>query len=171
MVGVRQEAIELLKADPLRSYTNVARQLGVSRERIRQIANETKLKTQIPEGYMSLAEMARRMGYSYSGLYRMCQRGELQPIRIGYDVYIHVDSQRTKKCSICGNPVGMGRSRYCSEGCLTIGQYRALKRGLWRRFHIKRGLPVGKTISLLLTGRGARTEAGAKTAHGGGLGK
>lgn len=144
------KAVELLKANPLRSYASVARELGVSRERIRQIANDAELN-RVPEGYISLTEMARRRGYTTSGLYLMTRRRQLPFIRIGSELYVHVDSQRTKKCLICGKSVGRRRVSYCSQVCAEIGEKRASKRSIWRVFYRKRGLPLCKSISLLRT--------------------
>lgn len=136
----RNKVIELAKELP--SCAAVARTLGISRERVRQICNESGLNQwKPPEGYISVAEAATEIGYTKSSARRLVIRGAAPYLKHGGCLYVNIQEFSFGNC-ICGKPIGKGRHKFCSEECLQLSVNQSHTRSIFRGFHKRTGQSI-----------------------------
>ena len=70
------------------SYASIGRKLGISRERVRQIAKENRLTYTIPAGYLPLEDVAKRMDLNPTTIRYHMYKGKLPAVRIGNRCYV-----------------------------------------------------------------------------------
>ena len=139
------QIIELLRLKA-GSYSDIARTVGVSRQRVHQIAKREGLEIlpgwSIP-GYMPTTEAMKVLGYrSQVGLWSAIKAGKVAARRIGNRLYIPTKGALLTKCVICGAGVPRGRKITCSDICCKVREYQVHKRGRWRALAKKFGKKV-----------------------------
>ncbi len=99
--------------------------IGVTRERIRQVLNKYYGGTDMP--FLTIRELAQRVGYSEHTVYRLTRAGILNPKRVGW-LYLFGKEDIKKaiaamSCKHCGAP-RVKRSRlYCAACSLERRRY------------------------------------------------
>jgi len=136
-----------------KSAAYIGRFLGLSRERIRQIAKKFGLSCQIiPLGYSSIKEYAQNHNYSTRAILNLISKGRLDSLKFGNHRIIkfnEVPKVRLKLCELCGKPLPKLKIRYCSNTCYELGHIKATKRYQWRKFYKKKGLKLQASLQLL----------------------
>ncbi len=133
MVNTNQ-VLELIQT--VGSYSEVGRILGVSRERIRQIAGGMLDF----DNYESVKEASRRLPYSETSIRRYVQLGWLPgKLLAGKWRIIKASKPSFGSCIICGSPLEKRRRAYCGDKCAHVGHVKSVYRSLWRRLRQKKG--------------------------------
>lgn len=137
----RNKVIELAKELP--SCAAVARTLGISRERVRQICNESGVFNQWkpPEGYIFVAEAATKLGYTKSSIRRLVARGAASCLKHGKYMYVNIQKFSIGNC-VCGKPIGKRRRKFCSKECLQLSINQSHTRSNFRGFHKRTGQSI-----------------------------
>ena len=138
------QIIELLRLKA-GSYSDIARTVGVSRQRVHQISKREGLEVTrwVPPGYMTTPEAMKVLGYrSQAGLWSAIKAGKVAARKIGNRLYIPTKGALLIKCVICGAGVPRGRKITCSDICYKVREYQVHKRGQWRALAKKFGKKV-----------------------------
>ena len=137
----RETILEL--ATQLPSYAAVARTVGLSRERVRQICEKHGVKP-VRKGYMAIEEAAVHFGYvPNSEAFRNRVKDGLLPYYYHKNrLFVRVDQHELAPCLTCGKPIGKGRFSYCSEECLHVADKKAHARCGWRRYYRRIGQKI-----------------------------
>ena len=122
------------------SNVEIARRLGVSRERVRQIVSEHNLEVlrTIPHDYISIREYAMKYHLLSHVLLYYCSIGRLESVKIRARRYI---KDEPRKCIYCKEePVD--RSHWSCPKCKT----RHSNNRHWRSFYHRTGREIPHTI-------------------------
>lgn len=160
MQPARDDVIALLKGHRGLTLADAARQFGITREGVRQIADGIegahRHRNSPPPGYMTVAEAARKWGVSWCSVDKRCYHGLVGFIRVGSQRYIpeHSGLERQRRCRQCGTSIAP-RSHYCQE-CRALRRAESIRRASWRFILKTKGHPIPKSI-LPLSSSGALT--------------
>ena len=125
----------------LPSDAAVGRQLGITRERVRQICKDVVWEP--PEGYLPIDEASKKLNYAHSTLSQMVKWGIIDGIFHKGRLYIKVSSFNPGRCEICGGNIDKGKRRYCGKkACIKEAARRAQNKKSLKRFHLDTGQPV-----------------------------
>lgn len=133
----RRRVLDLIKKLP--SYAEVGRTLGISRERVRQISEESGVLShwKPPNGYIPLEDAITELGYAPNSLKRLITLGAVPCLRKKGRMYIKAQEFYVGFCP-CGKPISKYRRRFCSDNCLALSQKQSHTRSIFRSFHNKR---------------------------------
>ena len=87
------------------TYASIGRKLGISRERVRQIAKENRLTYTIPAGYLLLEDVAKRMDLNSNIIRYYMYKGKLPAVRIGNRCYVDGNVALKLPRVVCGTRV------------------------------------------------------------------
>ncbi len=148
--GVRKMHPEIKKL--LRNgmnYAVIGKTIGLSRERVRQLAKENGLaglRWQVPEGYLPLRKYAEQKGLSASVILGRVRSGEIASLKIRNRLYIH--QSEGKRCHRCGEKLVDSlqdtRRLVCDE-C----KVKAKKKAGWRSFYRRMNMPLSPTLDYM----------------------
>jgi len=148
VAGVYQEYGDLIAALRSQGKTlqQIGDQLGVTRERVRQVLSKHFPECSIPP---STEEAAKKLGMSYRHFRRTAERLGIRPIgrsrnriRWSPDVLPAIwTAYKLRSCRICGRDLAPNRSVYCSEECVREAK-RYGKRSLKQKETV--GSPAGR---------------------------
>jgi DNA-directed RNA polymerase subunit RPC12/RpoP len=131
------------------NYAEIGKTLGISRERVRQLAEEhgyAELRWQVPDGYLPLRKYAEAKGLKSSVVQGRIRRGDLDALRIHNRLYIRPGEG--KRCLRCGQrfdgTLEESRRLVCDE-C----KGKARKRAQWRFFYRRMKIPLGPTLGYM----------------------
>ena len=112
------------------SYADVARKLGLSRQRVWQIAQKYSLS---PPPVFGPVEAARKWNCSETTICGLIKRGVIraEKKRGRWDI---LTKENPRLCLICGKPIPKGRNKYCSEEHYELAMLENRRRSMWRRF-------------------------------------
>ena len=133
-----------------KSYAEIGRNLGITREAVRQKANKIGLSYEIPKmwEYMNVPEAAKYFNVTPSCIGYSIKLNKLKAIKIGCRNYIPRQNPLIRKCEICNAEVPLSRTVYCSNECYKKGAYKSFVRGSFRRLKIKMGQKLTPSIEL-----------------------
>jgi len=112
------------------TQAEVGRQIGISRERVRQLCRELDIR-QSSEG-LTVSEYAHIHNYSHTAVTDMIRRSDLAATKVGNRYFIPYFAKR-KPCPICGHERAIHRKAYCSQECLDVAKGQSHKRSRQRR--------------------------------------
>jgi DNA-directed RNA polymerase subunit RPC12/RpoP len=131
------------------NYAVIGKTIGLSRERVRQLAQESGLdryRWQVPEGYLSVRKYAESKGLTIGVVLGRVRSGELPALKIHNRLYIHFNEG--KRCHRCGKKLDESlqesRRLVCDE-C----KVKARKKAGWRSFYRRKNLPLGPTLEYM----------------------
>jgi hypothetical protein len=131
------------------SYAVIGKTLGLSRERIRQVAEEkgfSGLRWEAPEGYLPLRKYAEARGLTTGVVLGRVRSGELPALKIRNRLYIHFNEG--KRCHRCGekleDSLQESRRLVCDQ-C----KAKARKKAGWRSFYRRMNLPLSPTLDYM----------------------
>ncbi|MBN1189878.1 MAG: hypothetical protein JXA46_09005 [Dehalococcoidales bacterium] len=129
------------------SYAVIGKTIGLSRERVRQLAQESgldRLRWEVPEGYLPLRKYAEARGLTPGIVLGRVRSGEIPALKIRNRLYIHFSEG--KRCHRCGKKLDESlqesRRLVCDE-C----KARARKKAGWRSFYRRMNMPLGPTLN------------------------
>ncbi len=133
------------------SYAEAGRKLGISRERVRQIAGPFVAR-QIA-GYETLSKLAERHGYVVGFFIELAKSGGIPARKIGGRWYVTAELELDfGSCVLCGKPLEKKRYRYCSKECLKRADSLSHARSTWRKLHRLKGQRVREALKLQVRG-------------------
>jgi predicted nucleic acid-binding Zn ribbon protein/DNA-binding CsgD family transcriptional regulator len=112
------------------TYADIGRMLGVSRQRIWQIAKDNDIATL---NVFRATEAARKWNCSETTIYHLIKNGIIKAERKRSRWNI-LTLENPRLCVICGKPVPKGKVKYCSVKCYNLAMIKKRKQGMWRRF-------------------------------------
>lgn len=131
------------------NYAVIGKTLGLSRERIRQVAQEkgySRLRWEVPEGYLPLRKYAEARGLTTGVVLGRVRSGELPALKIRNRLYIHFNEG--KRCHRCGEKLSdalqESRRLVCDE-C----KAKARKKAAWRSFYRRMKMPLSPTLDYM----------------------
>ena len=124
------------------SYADVARKLGVSRQRVWQIAKRYKLT---PTPVFSAGEAAKKWNCSEATVHELIRRGIVRAEKKGRYWNI-LTKENPRLCLICGKPIPKGRMKYCSPNHNELATLKNRKQGMWRRFRERLKHPEARKL-------------------------
>ena len=129
-VKKRQIVVRLLQEGL--TQVEVGQRLGLTRQRIRQLAEDDWYSIIAPpDGYMTLDQAAKQMGYAAASVFYLASRGQLKAIKRRRQWFVQLPSI-WKSCVICGAQVAKHRQKYCSDKCSVEGGRKSLANCSWR---------------------------------------
>lgn len=129
------------------SETQIAKGIGVSKERVRQLINVLGLREGVISGYERAKVTAKRLGYHQNYICELARKGKIDSKEIFGIWYIKKGAiVIRKRCRICGEPVAKGRWNYCSPDCREIGRKENRKRASWRYYYRKAGKQMPPSV-------------------------
>jgi hypothetical protein len=131
------------------NYAVIGKTIGLSRERVRQLAQENGLaglRWQVPEGYLALRKYAEARGLTTGVVLGRVRSGELPALKIRNRLYIHFSEG--KRCHRCGEKLDESlqesRRLVCDE-C----KVKARKKAGWRSFYRRMNMPLSPTLNYM----------------------
>jgi hypothetical protein len=128
------------------NYAVIGKTIGLSRERIRQLAQENglaRLRWQVPDGYLPLRKYAEAKGLTAGVVMGRVRSGEIPALKIRNRLYIHFSEG--KRCHRCGQKLDESlqesRRLVCDE-C----KVKARKKAGWRSFYRRMNMPLSPTL-------------------------
>jgi hypothetical protein len=131
------------------NYAIIGKTIGLSRERVRQVAQEngfSRLRWQVPEGYLSLKKYAEAKGLTTGIVLGRVRSGELPALKIRNRLYIHFSEG--KRCHRCGEKLIeslQDSRRLVCDDC----KAKARKKAGWRAFYRRKNMPLSPTLDYL----------------------
>lgn len=116
---------ELIAYEVLRgmSFADIGRQLGISRERVRQLYDR------IPDAFkpstdnlLSARQLGDKLGYTKTGITELAHEGKISGVKMvaggKYGWWFSPDAEIDRgTCKVCGKPIPKYRFVYCGDDC------------------------------------------------------
>lgn len=112
------------------SGADIGRELGISRETVRNIRNKVDPdRTRSVSRFITASQIAEKLGYSKDRVLYFISQGKIKAFKTGLGYLAEPDVKLEKICVICGGFVPKGQQIYCKDECTAIGR----KRKTWAR--------------------------------------
>ncbi len=128
------------------NYAVIGKTIGLSRERVRQLAQENgldRLRWQVPDGYLPLRKYAELKGLTAGVVLGRVRSGEIPALKIRNRLYIHFSEG--KRCHRCGEKLEESLQesrRLVCDKC----KVKARKKAGWRSFYRRMNMPLSPTL-------------------------
>ena len=131
--------MKCLSDNPSISYTKIAKFIGISRERVRQLAEG--LKATHPDLFpssnlLTSLQVAEKLGLNRCRVAELANKGLLSGIKVRgpgrYGMWLFPSDVELPPCPICSKPRAKGR-KYCSVDCYKVAAYKSHSRYSWRK--------------------------------------
>lgn len=124
------------------NMAEIGRMLGISRERVRQLARASDLHYIIPNGYVPASSLRPRFTKAHIDIGGLYRKGKLQGMVVGNKLFVSaVSLLELNKCARCGGQRENVNATYCAD-CAKKQNKESSKRTSWRRLFIQQGQPI-----------------------------
>lgn len=136
----------------------IGKEVGVTRERVRQILMEHYGTTKMTP-FLTSEQLSQLVNLTRDTITEYRRRGIIKPVNssprrplYGMDALKAISDHR--RCRICGEPILTKCCAYCSPECLKEGDRRSHSRGSWRTLCRKKGQPITPSAAYVRRGYG-----------------